>query len=136
MVYHILSELKLAKENLNGCILLTPIVQWKEFKYYFVKKNLDKYQLISQIFSKNKYWLLYGKTQYNILQWKKQCFNNFYYATFIAYYTLEYKSIENCEYQSDELDDNLTGNGHGECSYPPKINLMILGETIRCRKAG
>ena len=67
---------------------------------------------------------------------KKQCFNNFYYGTFIACYTTEYKSIENCEYQSDELDDNLTGNGHGECSYSPKINLMILGETIQCRKAG
>ena len=32
--------------------------------------------------------------------------NDFCYAEFLAYYTLESKSIKTCEYQPDELDDN------------------------------
>ena len=49
---------------------------------------------------------------------------------FLAYYTLENKPNKTCEYQPDELDDNLIENNHEECSYPPKIKLMTSGETM------
>ena len=57
--------------------------------------------------------------------------NDFCCAEFIANYTLENKT---CEYQPDELDDNLIENNHEECSCLTKFQLMISGETIRCHK--
>ena len=52
----------------------------------------------------------------------------------MAYYTLENKSNKICEYQPDELDDNLIENNNEECFYPKRIKLMISGETMQCRK--
>ena len=46
--------------------------------------------------------------------------NNFCYAEFLTYYTLENKSNKACEYQSDKLDDNVIENNHEECSYQKK----------------
>ena len=60
--------------------------------------------------------------------------NDFCYAEFLAHYTLENKLNKTCEYQPDELDDNLIENNHEECSYLKNIKLMISGETIRCHK--
>ena len=65
--------------------------------------------------------------KYNVL-------NDFCYAEFLAYYTLENKSNKISEYQPDELNDNLIENNHEECSYPKKIKLIISGDKIRCRK--
>ena len=65
---------------------------------------------------------------------KYSVLNNFCYAEFLAYYPLGNKSNKTCEYQPEELDDNVIENNHEECSYPPKIKLMILGETMRYRK--
>ena len=59
---------------------------------------------------------------------------DFRYAESLAYYTLENKSNKTCEYQLDELDENLIENNYEDCSYPPKIELMISGETMKCRK--
>ena len=47
---------------------------------------------------------------------KYSVLSNFCYADFLAYYTLENKSNKLCEYQPDELDENVTENDHGECS--------------------
>ena len=60
--------------------------------------------------------------------------DDFCYANFLAYYTLENNSNKTSEYQPDELDDNLIENNHEECPYPPKIKLIISGETMRYRK--
>ena len=65
---------------------------------------------------------------------KVQCLNDFSYAEFLAYYTLESKSNNTCDYQPDELDDNLIENNHEECSYQKQIKLMNLGEKMQCRK--
>ena len=64
-------------------------------------------------------------TTYNIL-------DDFCYAEFLVYYTLENKSSNTYEYQADELDDNLIENNHEECSYHPKIKLIISGEVMSC----
>ena len=47
---------------------------------------------------------------------------------------MKFKTNKTCEYQSEDSDDNLIENHHAECSCPPKITLMISGETMRCRK--
>ena len=47
---------------------------------------------------------------------KHSILNDFCYAEFLAYYTHENKSNKTCEYQPDELDDNLLENNHEECS--------------------
>ena len=60
--------------------------------------------------------------------------NDFCYAEFLAYYTLENKSSNSCEYQPDELDDSLIEKGLEESSFPKQTNLMISGERMRCRK--
>ena len=59
---------------------------------------------------------------------KYSVLNHFCYVKFLAYYTLGSKSDKTCEYQLDELDDNLIENKHEECSYPPKTNVMISGK--------
>ena len=40
---------------------------------------------------------------------------DFCYAKFLAYYIVEKKSNKTCEYQPNELDDNLIKNNHKEC---------------------
>ena len=52
---------------------------------------------------------------------KYRVLNDFCYTEFLAHYTLENKSNKTCEYQPDELDDNLIENNHEKCSYPQKI---------------
>ena len=117
------------------CILLTPIFQRKEFKHYFLKKNLANYQTIAQIFSRDPILIVIWPSA--TFRNRKYCvLNDFCYAEFLAYYTLENKLNKTCDElnQPDELDDNLTENNHEECSYLKNIKLMISGETIRCRK--
>ena len=60
--------------------------------------------------------------------------NDLRYAWFLAYYTLGNKSSKTCEYQPDELDDNLTQNKYEECSLPKIITLTISGVIMLCRK--
>ena len=59
---------------------------------------------------------------------------NFSYAEFLAYYTLQNKSGKTGIYQSDELDDNLIENNYEEYSYPKKVKLINSGETMCCPK--
>ena len=47
---------------------------------------------------------------------KHSILNDFCYAELLAYDTHENKSNKTCEYQPDELDDNLIENNHEECS--------------------
>ena len=82
-----------------------------------------------------KYWLLYGKAKCNILQWKIQCFKQFLLSRIFSILHKN-KSSRTCEYQLDEFDDNLVRNDHenNHVLTPPKIRLMIAGETMQCRK--
>ena len=85
----------------------------------FKRSNIDRYmERPSATFCNGKYRIL----------------NNFCYAEFLTYYTLENKSNKTYEYQPDKLGDNLIENNHKECSYPKRIKSMISGETMRCRK--
>ena len=59
---------------------------------------------------------------------KYSVLKNFCYAELLAYCTL--KSGKIFEYQPEEIDDNLIENNH---SYPKKIKLTVLGETMRIR---
>ena len=84
----------------------------------FKKSNIDRYmERSSAPFCNGKYSIL----------------DDFCCAEFLAYYTLENKSNKTGEYQPDELDEYLIQNNHEEFSYPPKISLMFLGETMRCQ---
>ena len=82
-----------------------------------------------------KCWLLYGKAKCNILQWKIQCFKQFLLSRIFSILHKN-KSSRTCEYQLDEFDDNLVRNDHenNHVLTPPKIKLMIAGETMQCRK--
>ena len=82
-----------------------------------------------------KCWLLYGKAKCNILQWKIQCFKQFLLSRIFSILHKN-KSSKTCEYQLDEFDDNLVRNDHenNHVLTPPKIRLMIAGETMQCRK--
>ena len=82
-----------------------------------------------------KYWLLYGKAKCNILQWKIQCFKQILLSRIFSILHKN-KSSKTCEYQLDEFDDNLVRNDHenNHVLTPPKIRLMIAGETMQCRK--
>ena len=82
-----------------------------------------------------KYWLLYGKAKCNILQWEIQCFKQFLLSRIFSILHKN-KSSKTCEYQLDEFDDNLVRNDHenNHVLTPPKIRLMIAGETMQCRK--
>ena len=55
----------------------------------------------------------------------------FCYAEFFVYYTLENKSSKNCEYQPDELNDNLIENNHEKCSYPPNHEKCSYPQTMK-----
>ena len=48
--------------------------------------------------------------------WKHSILDNVGYVEFLAYYTLEKKSSKTCDYQPDELDDNLIENNHEQSS--------------------
>ena len=85
----------------------------------FKKSNFDRYvERPSATFCNGKY----------------SASNDFCYAEFLSYYTLENKSSNSCEYQTDESDDSLIEKNHEESSYPKLIKLMISGERMRCRK--
>ena len=57
----------------------------------FKKPNIDRYmERLNATFCNGKFGVL----------------NDFCYAEFLAYYTLESISTKTCEYQTDELDDN------------------------------
>ena len=86
------------------------------------------------IFKKSNIYRYAERPSASFFNGKYSALNNFSYAEFLAYYTLENKSSNSCEYQPDELDDSLIEKNHDEPSYPKQIKLMISGETMRCRK--
>ena len=128
-MYHILSELKLkrifwAVYSVNTNLLeerVQVLLSEKELTdnpSIFKKSNIDdRYMERPNATCCN--------TTYNIL-------DHFCYAEFLAYYALENKSSNTYEYQADELDDNLIENNREECSYHPKIKLIISGEVMSC----
>ena len=133
-VYHILSELKLRR--------IFPAV-------YFVNTNLPEERvqvLVSEkelselsddnpnIFKKSNIDRYVERPSATFCSGKCSALNDFCYAEFLAYYTLENKSSNSCEYQTNELDDSLVEKNHEESSYSKQIKLMISGERMRCHK--
>ena len=112
-------------------VLLTQIFQKKEFKYYFLKKNSDG---SPHIFKKSNIDRYVERPSPKFCNGKYSALNDFCYAEFLAYYTLENKSSNFCEYQPDELDDSLIEKNHEESLYPKQMKLMISGRKMRCRK--
>ena len=102
-----------AKENLFPCLFFV------NSSNVFNKSNIDRYM-----------WRLSAKS----CNGKYRIWEDFCCKEFLTYYTFENKSSNTYHYQQDELDDNLIVNNHKECSYTPKIKLMISGETMLCRK--
>ena len=134
-VYHIPSELKLRR-------IFPANPPEERVKVLLTEKVLSQLPDDSQTFSKNQILIAIWKNQVqhsameNILEDSamENMLEYFCYAEFLACYTPENKSSKTCEYQPDELDDSLIENNHEECSYPPKIKLIISGETMRCCK--
>ena len=67
---------------------------------------------------------------------KYSVLNDSGYAEVLAYYTLDNKSSKTCEYQSDELDDNLIENNDEVffMVFTKKNKLVISGEKMTCHK--
>ena len=130
-VYHILPELKLRR--------IFPAV-------YFVNTNLPEQRvqvLLAEselpddspnIFKKSNIDRYVERPSATYCNGKYSALNDFCYAEFLAYYTLENKSSNSREYQPDELDDSLIEKNHDESSYSKQIKLMISGERMRCHK--
>ena len=84
-----------------------------------IKFNIDRYmERPSATFCKGEYII----------------WDDFSYAEFLAYHTLENKPSKTREYLPDELDENLIENNHKERSCLQKFKLMIARETMRFRK--
>ena len=135
-VYHVLPELKLRSTlptvyfvNTNPPeervqVLLSGSKLPDDSPNIFKKSSIDHYmERPSATFCNRKYSII----------------DDFCYKIFLAYYTFENKSSKYSEYQPDELNDNLTGNSHEECPYPPPspplIKWMISEEACIVEKA-
>ena len=117
VVYHILPELKLKRifpavyfvnTNLPGERVQVLILEKELTELPDNCPNIHKRSNIDRYMERPSATFCNGK--YSVL-------NYFCYAEVLAYYTLENKSNTTCEYQPDELDDNLIDNNHAECSY-------------------
>ena len=50
--------------------------------------------------------------------------DNYCYAEFSAYYTINNKPDHSSKYQSGKLQNKLIGKNHAECGHPKQIKLM------------
>ena len=133
-VYHILPELKLRRIFPAVSFVNTNLPE-ERVKVLLSEKELSKLpDDSSNIFKKSNIDRYIERPNATFCHGKYSALNYFCYAEFLAYYTLESKSNNTCDYQPDELDDNLIKNNHKECSYPKQIKLMNSGEKMRCRK--
>ena len=125
-----------AKEILFGCVFFCQHQFPEETVQVLLpkKERRDLPDDSSNIFKRSNIDLYLERASATFCIGKFRVLNGFCYAEFLAYYTLENKSNKTCEYQPEELDDNLIENNHKECSYPQTIKLMISGKTVRCWK--
>ena len=133
-VYHILPELKLSR-NFAAFYLANTNLPEERVQVLLPEKELN--ELLddsSNIFRRSNIDRYMETPSATLCNGKYSVLNDFCYAEFLAYYTLENKLNKTCEYQPDELHDNLIENNREECCYQPQIELMISGETIQCRK--
>ena len=135
-VYHIFLEMKLRRIFSDVHFVNTNLPE-ERVQALFPEKELSELPDDSPNIFKRSNIDCYMERPSATFRNRKYCvLNDFCYAEFLAYYTLENKLNKTCDElnQPDELDDNLTENNHEECSYLKNIKLMISGETIRCRK--
>ena len=74
-----------------------------------------------------------GRLSATFCSGKYSVLNDFCYAEFLAYYTLESESDKTYEYQPNKLDDSQIENNHEDCLYLTEKK-MILRETIQYHK--
>ena len=77
------------------------------------------------IFKKSNIYRYVERPSATFCNGKYSTLNNFCYAKFLAYYTLENKSSNSYEYQPDELDNSLIEKNLEESFYPKQLKLMI-----------
>ena len=58
-----------------------------------------------------------GRLSATFCSGKYSVLNDFCYAEFLAYYTLESESDKTYEYQPNKLDDSQIENNHEDCLY-------------------
>ena len=127
-------ELKLRRIFPAVCFVNTNLPE-ERVKILLSEKELSKLpDDSSNIFKKSNINCYIERSNATFCHRKYSALNNFCYAEFLAYYTLESKSNNTCDYQPDELDDVLIENSHEECSYPKQIKMMNSGEKMRCCK--
>ena len=127
-VYHILPELKLRRIFPAVGFVNTNIPE-ERVKVLLSEKELSKIPNdSSNIFKKSNIDRCIERPNATFCYGKYSALNDFCCAEFLACYTLESKSNNTCDYQPDDLDDNLTENNQKQ------IKLMNSGEKMRCRK--
>ena len=133
-VYYILPELKLSR-NFPAFYFANTNVPEERVQVLLPEKELNELpDDSSNIFKRSNIDRYMETPSATLCNGKYSVLNDFCDAEFLAYYTLENKLYKTCEYQPDKLHDNLIENNREECCYQPKIELMISGEAIRCRK--
>ena len=86
------------------------------------------------IFKKSNIYRYAERPSASFFNGKYSALNNFSYAEFLAYYTLENKSSNSCEYQPDELDNSLIERNLEESFYPKHFKIMISEDRMQCPK--
>ena len=60
--------------------------------------------------------------------------DNYCYAEFSAYYTINNKPDHSSKYQSGKLQNKLIGKNHAECGHPKQIKLIKSQTKMEYRK--
>ena len=124
-VYHILSEWKLGR-SFPAVYFVNTNLPDKRVHVLLSEKELSKLPGDSPHIVKRSYIDLYmERPSASFCNRKYSVLNDFCYAEFLVYFTRENKSNKTCQYQSDELDDNMIETNHEECSYLKRIKLII-----------
>ena len=106
-VYHILPELKLNRIFPTVYFVNTNLPE-ERIQVLLSEKELSELPDDSPNISKKSNIDSYvERPSGTFCNGKYIAFNDFYYAEFLAYYTLANKSSDSCEYQPDELDDSF-----------------------------
>ena len=106
------------KGNLFGYFFLNTNLPEESVQALFSDKVLSKLPgNILNIFLRSNIDRYMGRPSATFCNEKYSNLNDFCYAEFLAYYTLENKSSNNCKCQRDQLDRNPIKINHKESTY-------------------
>ena len=115
-VYHILPELKPRRIFLAVYFVNTNPLE-ERVQVLLSEKELKEQRDDGQnIFKKSNIDCYMERPIVPFCNGKYSILDDFCYAEFLQYYTLENNSSKTCEHQSNVLDDNVIENNHEECS--------------------